>query len=153
MKAHVGDRIVVPAASTNGSGRDCEVLETRGPGGEPPFLVRWSDSGHTGLFFPGSDAQLQRDPAEETEPAVAAHVRSWSVSIDIFESDEQTSARAVLITDAPTHLRGTGTVGRSQRADAAEIDDEIAVARALRSLSDRLLKTAETDLAALHPHV
>lgn len=39
--------------------RDCEVLDVRGPKGDPPFLVRWSDSGHESLFFPGTDASVQ----------------------------------------------------------------------------------------------
>lgn len=39
--------------------RDCEVLDVRGPNGQPPFLVRWSDSGHESLFFPGTDASVQ----------------------------------------------------------------------------------------------
>ena len=33
------------------------MLEVRGPNGEPPYLVRWSD-GHEGLMFPGSDAHI-----------------------------------------------------------------------------------------------
>ena len=34
-----------------------EVLEVRGPNGEPPYLVRWTD-GHEGLMFPGPDAHV-----------------------------------------------------------------------------------------------
>jgi hypothetical protein len=29
--------------------------EVRGPDAGPPFLVRWDDSRHEALFFPGSD--------------------------------------------------------------------------------------------------
>ena len=39
--------------------RDCEVLDVRGTDGGPPYVVRWADSGHETLFFPGSDAMLQ----------------------------------------------------------------------------------------------
>lgn len=59
MRAQVGDRIVIHAHRIGEPNRDCEVLEVRGPDGAPPFLVRWSDSGHESLFFPGTDASVQ----------------------------------------------------------------------------------------------
>lgn len=59
MRAKVGDRIVIHAHRIGEPNRDCEVLEVRGPKGDPPFLVRWSDSGHESLFFPGTDASVQ----------------------------------------------------------------------------------------------
>jgi hypothetical protein len=39
--------------------RDCEVLEVRGADGDAPYFVRWGDTGHASLFFPGSDAFVQ----------------------------------------------------------------------------------------------
>ncbi|HVM65724.1 MAG TPA: DUF1918 domain-containing protein [Acidimicrobiales bacterium] len=65
MKASVGDRIVVRGHHVGEVDRDGEVLEVHGPDGGPPFLVRWGDSGHTTLFFPGPDAKVQH-----FEPAV-----------------------------------------------------------------------------------
>lgn len=59
MQASLGDRIVVHSAQVDGPVRDGEILEVQGPDGLPPYLVRWSDSGHTSLFFPGSDATIQ----------------------------------------------------------------------------------------------
>lgn len=59
MKARVGDRIVIKGHHTGEPDRDCEVLEVRGPDGTPPYQVRWDDTGHEGLFFPGSDAMVQ----------------------------------------------------------------------------------------------
>jgi len=38
--------------------RDAEILEIHGVRGKPPWLVRWSDDGHEGLFFPGPDATV-----------------------------------------------------------------------------------------------
>jgi hypothetical protein len=38
--------------------RDGEVLEVRGENGAPPYLVRWSDTGHDGLFFPGPETVI-----------------------------------------------------------------------------------------------
>lgn len=53
--AHPGDRIIVQAGSVGAHARDGEVLEARGPGGAPPYLVRWSDTGRVSLLFPGPD--------------------------------------------------------------------------------------------------
>ena len=59
MHATTGDRIVVRGSRMNQPDRDCEVLEVRGPDGSAPFLVRWGDTGHVALLFPGSDAYVQ----------------------------------------------------------------------------------------------
>ena len=57
MRAEVGDRIVIRSHRVGEPERDAEILET-GADGEPPFRVRWGDTGHVGLFFPGSDAYV-----------------------------------------------------------------------------------------------
>jgi hypothetical protein len=59
MQASTGDRIVIHGHRIGEPDRDCEVLEVRGPDGGPPYLVRWGDSGHESLFFPGPDASVQ----------------------------------------------------------------------------------------------
>ena len=59
MDANVGDRIVVRGHRTGQPVRACLVLEVRGSGGGAPYLVRWDDSGHETLFFPGSDATVE----------------------------------------------------------------------------------------------
>ena len=58
MIAHAGDRIVVRANREGAPDRDGEILEVRGPDGTAPYAVRWSSDGHTGLFFPSSDAYI-----------------------------------------------------------------------------------------------
>ena len=58
MRASVGDRIVVRSTHVGEPDRDGEILEVHGADGGPPFLIRWSDSGHEGLFFPGPDTQI-----------------------------------------------------------------------------------------------
>lgn len=66
MKARVGDRLVIKGHRIHEPDRDAEILEVRGPGGEPPYRIRWSDSGRDTLIFPGSDAlieQLEHRPA------------------------------------------------------------------------------------------
>jgi hypothetical protein len=59
LTAHRGDRLVVRGRRQGEPDRDAEILEVRGADGGPPFLVRWSDDGHTGLYFPGSDAFIR----------------------------------------------------------------------------------------------
>jgi hypothetical protein len=58
VKAQVGDKIVVKGHHVAEPDRDALVVAVRGPDGEPPYLVRWADDGHEGLFFPGSDATV-----------------------------------------------------------------------------------------------
>lgn len=57
LHAQVGDRLVVQ--SLRGPVRDAEILEVRHPDGTPPYTVRWSDTGHEALVFPGADAFVQ----------------------------------------------------------------------------------------------
>lgn len=63
MRAAVGDRIVVRSLHVGEPARDAEILEVHGKDGAPPYVVRWSDDGHVGLYFPGPDAQI--NPAVE----------------------------------------------------------------------------------------
>jgi hypothetical protein len=59
MYAAVGDRLVIHAHYLDAPNRDGEVLEVRHTDGTPPYLVRWSDTGHTTLVFPGPDATVE----------------------------------------------------------------------------------------------
>ena len=59
MYAKVGDRLVVRATHIDEPVRDGEILEVHGDDGGPPYLVRWSDTGHDALVFPGPDAEVQ----------------------------------------------------------------------------------------------
>ncbi|RBY78762.1 DUF1918 domain-containing protein [Geodermatophilus sp. TF02-6] len=52
MEARVGDRIVVRSTHQGEPERTGEVLEVRGQGGGPPYVVRWDPDGHTGVFYP-----------------------------------------------------------------------------------------------------
>ena len=58
MQAVVGDRLHVHANMVGHPGRAGEIVEVRGAGGEPPYLVRFDD-GHTALVFPGPDAIIE----------------------------------------------------------------------------------------------
>ena len=59
MRARPGDRLVIKGHRVGNVGKDAEILEVHGEKGEPPYLVRWSDDGHEGLVFPGSDAIVE----------------------------------------------------------------------------------------------
>ena len=59
MHASVGDRIVIKGHRIGEPSRDCEVIKVRGVDGGPPYVVRWEDSDHETLFFPGPDASLE----------------------------------------------------------------------------------------------
>lgn len=68
MQARVGDRIVIRSRHLGQAVRDAEVLEVNHPDGSPPYVVRWSDTGHEALFFPGADAYIDH-PGQQTPPA------------------------------------------------------------------------------------
>jgi hypothetical protein len=69
MKAIVGDRLVIKGHHVGEPDRDAEILEVHGVDGAPPWLVRWSDDGHEGLFFPGPDATVQHFPHPKHHPS------------------------------------------------------------------------------------
>jgi len=153
MKAQAGDRIVVYSPVTGLTVRDGDIVEVRGAAGEPPYMVRWADSGHTGLFFPGSDAQVTTthgaEEGETSHEGAARRTRSWRVDIDMFESGDDTTAHAVLVAEGPRGLDAQGNAHRNPDAAVPVIGDELAVARALRRLSDRLFEAASADISAM----
>ncbi len=59
MQAKPGDRIVIKGHHIGEPERDCLVIDVHGPDGGPPYVVRWEDSDHDTIFFPGSDAIVQ----------------------------------------------------------------------------------------------
>ena len=59
LHATTGDRLIVQRVHVGEPVRDAEILEVRGEDGSPPYLVRWSDTGHEALVFPGPDAHVQ----------------------------------------------------------------------------------------------
>ena len=157
MRARPGDHLVLAAPHTSESTRDGEVLEVRGPDGAPPYVIRWSD-GREGLFYPGPGALLRvGDEGPEDAPAAAGpmppdptpgHVRDWQVRVSIFEQGDETDANVVLFSDAPRHLTASGHSRRSTSdIPVPGIGDEVAVARALRRLADRLLEVAAEDIS------
>lgn len=58
--ARPGDRLKITPHHQGERVRDAEVLEARGEGGGPPYLVRWEDTGRVSLHYPGPDAVVER---------------------------------------------------------------------------------------------
>ena len=59
---------MIPSAHLGGPVRDGEVIGVEHADGRPPYRVRWSDTGHESLFFPGPDAHIDHDgPAYQPE--------------------------------------------------------------------------------------
>lgn len=163
MRAAVGDRMVVVSASIDHPARDGEVLEVRGPQGAGPYLVRWSDTGHESLFWPGPDSHVDHndhtDHTDGERDAVDSHagpagdhprLKTWRVDIHVYEQGPSTTAHAVLHGDAPTALEGLGQARRRPGdPDVPEIGEEVAAARALRRLADHLMGVAADDIEGI----
>jgi len=60
MDVQPGDHLVVRGHTISQPDRNAEVLKVLGAGGGPPYQVRWAEDGHEGLFFPGSDALVEK---------------------------------------------------------------------------------------------
>lgn len=149
MRARRGDRIVLAGEQVGHPVRDGEIIEVRGEQGGPPYVVRWSD-GHQATFFPGPDAVVRaRNEPEGQAPAptAAEPVHEWSIRVSLFEQQDDTTAQAVLVSGPAEQTDASGTAHRSARDPASpRIGDEIAVARALRHLSDKLFERARRDV-------
>lgn len=165
MRALPGDHLILAPPSVDGQLREGEVIETRGEDGQPPYVVKWSD-GHHGLLYPGPGAILRVISARtveeiealappetvETHPGhtpsgMHLHARDWTIRISILGDEDDAEARVVLLSDSPRHLTAHGHSHRSPGdAPVPEVGDEVAVARALRRLADRLLATAADDI-------
>lgn len=82
--------------------------------------------------------------------------RTWKVAIYLFDTDDPrhetglTKAHAVLSTSSGTTLDGYGRARRAPKdLDVPEIGEELAAARALRNLADRLLEATSDDIEAI----
>jgi hypothetical protein len=50
--------------------RQAVILDVEGRDGGPPYLVRWDDTGHDGVFFPGPDAIVEHYPEATPSPGL-----------------------------------------------------------------------------------
>ena len=66
MIAQVGDRIVLEATHL-GEARRIGVITALGhDDGAPPYRVKWLDTGHISLVFPGADAHIEHPKAKSS---------------------------------------------------------------------------------------
>jgi hypothetical protein len=76
--------------------------------------------------------------------------KQWSITVDIDEHDDTTLAHVSLHTPAGHDVTGVGQAQRNPTDPSVpEIGDELAVARALRNLAERLLHTTEKDITGV----
>jgi hypothetical protein len=69
MQASAGDWIRLGSHRTGTPDRRGQIVAVHGVDGGPPFEVHWLDTGRTTIFFPGTDAVLER--REHHEPLAA----------------------------------------------------------------------------------
>ncbi|AGL16937.1 DUF1876 domain-containing protein [Actinoplanes sp. N902-109] len=76
-----------------------------------------------------------------------AHVRTWTIDVNISEHEDERRTRADAILHGPRRLRGEGEARRrpSDR-EVPEIGDELATARALADLAYKLLDVTAGDI-------
>ena len=156
MKAFVGDRYVQASGVVDGLVRDGRVVELPHPDGSPPYVVEWSDTGERTLVFPGPDAHVEHGPGEDGglapgEPgrpgSVGPPALVWRVQVTVTREGAETTAHAVLAPGDPDLLSSLGRARRNpEDGEVAVIGDEVAVARALHHLADRLIDTAEEQI-------
>jgi hypothetical protein len=60
MKASVGDRVIVASNVLDRPARQGTVVEVRRDDGQPPYVVEWSDTHTTSVFFPGADTHVEQ---------------------------------------------------------------------------------------------
>jgi len=58
MLAKVGDWLVIKGRTINQHEQRGLITEVHTSDGSPPYVVRWTDSEHTALVFPGPDAHI-----------------------------------------------------------------------------------------------
>lgn len=154
MNAEVGDRIAIMSRHLDETVREGEIVAVHGAAGAPPYVVHWSDTGHTGVLFPGPDAVV-RHPRGRDEAGGAAQasatlpIRSaqWQVTVGVVEySGGKTRAHVI----ADTGLRSVQAHGEAQRlpgdVEIPQIGAEVAAGRAFLALGGELLGQATRDI-------
>ena len=59
MRAIMGDRIIIRGRTVETPDKHGEIIEVRGPDGQPPYLVRFGE-GHQSVVYPGADFVVER---------------------------------------------------------------------------------------------
>jgi len=80
MKATPGDWLVVGTPSITSHRREGLITEVVGTDGAPPYRVRWLDTDHLALVFPGPDARVRTPQQHREAVRFAAHPQAGPVS-------------------------------------------------------------------------
>lgn len=138
MDAQVGDRLVVQGHHVGSVSRSGTVTEVLGEAGAHRYRVRWDD-GHETVFFPSSDTRTSHvGAAAEAEARRAV----TAVELRFEEDDHRTRAWATLHAQDHT-FTGSGEARRNPVDDNVPlVGEELAAARALIDLADRLRDAA-----------
>lgn len=72
MQAAIGDRFHVRGNIVGQPERSGEIIEVRGAGGEPPYLVQFEDQ-HIALVFPGPDAVIEHPSRKKSKGRSSSH--------------------------------------------------------------------------------
>jgi hypothetical protein len=78
MKANVGDWLVFKGRTNEQPEHRGMITEVRGAEGSAPYMVRWLETGHETLVFPGPDAIVVTSAEQE---AADERVRSRVASV------------------------------------------------------------------------
>lgn len=140
MRFNAGDRIEVTTNTLGVAPRQGSVLEVTAAGG---LRVRWDD-GHESVYMPGSNCRVVTPAADEVSSPVRL---GCHIEVTLVEDDHQCTATARVVTSTGV-MEGEG-VARLKPGDlqVPRIGEELALGRALKMLSERLLSTAATDIS------
>lgn len=154
MKGEVGDRIAILSRHLDESVRECEIVGVHGAEGGPPYVVRWLDTGHFGIFFPGPDARVVHEAAAGTAHGIpdVVHTEQWQATVAVVEYDGgKTNAHVI----AHTGWRTLQAHGQAQRLpgdiEIPQVGAEVAAGRAFISLGEELLAQATRDIEEVEP--
>jgi len=67
VKAKVGDKLIEEGTDVGDHRRIGIITALRHDDGTPPYMVRWLDTGHEGLVYPGPDAHLEQSRAPDSQ--------------------------------------------------------------------------------------
>ena len=80
MKANVGDWLVIKGRTNDQPEQRALITEVHTEDGSPPYMVRWLDTDHEALVFPGPDAivvtHAEQEAADERARSRFAAVRA-----------------------------------------------------------------------------
>ena len=146
MRCQIGDHLVVDSRRVGGERRAGEIVEVIDADTDRPhFRVRWSN-GHESVIYPGSDATVVAvEPPAMSAPPL--EVRNVTIELHLREDSSTCHARATMESSIG-EIVGQGQARRHPGDPVVPmIGEELAVARALVDLAQRLEAMAWEEIA------